>query len=256
MARYQVILEYDGTEYFGFQRQAEGRDQRTVQWVVETALRHIGWQGVSILAAGRTDTGVHAKGQVIAFDLDWNHSLQDLLAAFNANLPLDAVASCVKIVSDNFHPRFDALSRTYQYRIICQPTRDPLRERYVWRIQRELDFDILKQSARSLVGIHDFSAFGAPPRPGGTTIRQVFQCDWLKQQDEFVFEIQANAFLYHMVRRLVGFQVVVGQGRYGLQDLASRLTGGDHDLVKELAPPQGLSLITVEYPDNVVIRTT
>jgi tRNA pseudouridine38-40 synthase len=252
MARYQVILKYDGTEYFGFQRQAEDRTQKTVQSVVETALKRIGWQDGSILAAGRTDTGVHAKGQVIAFDLDWRHTPHDLMAAMNANLPSDVATSCVNLVHNSFHPRFDAISRTYQYRIICQPTRDPLRERYAWRVFPVLEFEVLQQCAEHLIGFHDFAAFGTPPRTGGATIRQVFHSHWLYLNDELVFEIQANAFLYHMVRRLVGFQVSIGQGRHSLQDLASRLLSGHHDLVKELAPPQGLSLIEVEYPEHVV----
>jgi tRNA pseudouridine38-40 synthase len=252
MARYQVILKYDGTEYFGFQRQAKERNESTVQAVVETALRSIGWQGNSILAAGRTDTGVHAKGQVIAFDFSWRHTPQELMAALNANLPADVAASCVRIVQDNFHPRFDALSRIYQYRIICQPSRDPLRERYAWRVYPSLDLKALQHSAKRLIGIYDFAAFGAPPRTGGATIRQVFLCNWLNQDDELIFEVQANAFLYHMVRRMVGFQVGIGQGRYTIQDLESKLSPEPQDLVKELAPPQGLSLVKVEYPESVV----
>ncbi len=252
MARYQVILKYDGTEYFGFQRQAEGRNEKTIQSVVESALRSIGWQGKTILAAGRTDTGVHARGQVIAFDFEWKHSSQNLLAALNANLPLDVVASSAMIVHDSFHPRFDAISRTYRYRIICQPVRDPLRERYAWRVFPELDLLALRQSAERLVGIHDFAAFGAPPRTGGVTIRQVFHCDWQQCADEYIFEVKANAFLYHMVRRMVGFQVGIGQGKYRLQELDSRLSAEPQELIKDLAPPQGLTLEKVEYLEYVV----
>ncbi len=254
MARYQVILKYDGTEYFGFQRQAENRNEKTVQSVVEAALKRIGWQGLSILAAGRTDTGVHAKGQVIAFDFEWRHSPAALLAALNANLPPDVSASCVKITRDNFHPRFDAVSRTYQYRIICQRTRDPLRERFAWRIFPELDLKVLQVSAECFAGARDFAAFGAPPRTGGATIRQVFHCGWVQRDDEFLFEIQANAFMYHMVRRIVGYQVGISQGRYSLQDLRTRFSTGSNDLVKDLAPPQGLVLLKVDYADDVVER--
>lgn len=256
MARYQVILKYDGTEYFGFQRQAEGWNKKTIQSVVEIALKRIGWQGTAILTAGRTDTGVHAMGQVIAFDFDWRHSPANLQAALNANLPTDVSASSVKIVHEHFHPRFDAVKRTYQYRIICQPTRDPLRERYSWRVFPELDLNVLRQSAECLVGTHDFAAFGAPPRTGGATIRQVFFCDWEKRDDEFIFEVQANAFLYHMIRRMVGYQVGVNQGRHSLPDLMSKLSTEPKILVKELAPPQGLFLVKVEYLDDVAESKT
>ncbi len=129
MARYQVILAYDGADFFGFQRQADGCGQRTVQGVVEQALRRIGWQGRAILFAGRTDVGVHASGQVIAFDLDWLHSTDALLAALNANLPADVAAQAAQLAADDFHPRYDARARCYRYRLFCQPRRDPLRER-------------------------------------------------------------------------------------------------------------------------------
>lgn len=256
MARYQVILKYDGTEFLGFQRQAEDRNERTIQSVFESALRSIGWQGKTILAAGRTDTGVHAIGQVVTFDLDWRHSPSDLMAAMNANLPVDIAVSFVKVVQDDFHPRFDALSRTYEYRVICQPARDPLRERFAWRIFPSLNLQVLNQAAELLTGVHDFAAFGTPPRTGGATIRQLFRCGWTELGDEFFFEIQANAFLYHMVRRIVGFQVALSQGRYDLQDLCDKLSPGLHNLVRELAPPQGLRLINVEYPEDVVNRNT
>lgn len=114
--RYQVILAYDGTGFKGFQKQAR---TRTVQLVVEEALRKIGWQGKSVLGAGRTDTGVHALGQVVAFDLDWSHGTQDLLNALNANLPPDVSARDVRVVAPDFHPRFDASSRSYRYNLFC-----------------------------------------------------------------------------------------------------------------------------------------
>ncbi|HZW05020.1 MAG TPA: tRNA pseudouridine synthase A, partial [Anaerolineaceae bacterium] len=122
MERYQVILAYDGTEFQGFQRQT---GTRTVQSEIETALRRLGWQGRSILSAGRTDTGVHAAGQVIAFDLDWTHSPETLGRAMNAFLPSDVAVKAVRATAPDFHPRFDAVARCYHYRIYCQPARDP-----------------------------------------------------------------------------------------------------------------------------------
>ena len=156
MAHYQVILSYDGTDFLGFQRQS---DARTVQGVVEYALDQIGWQGQRILAAGRTDTGVHASGQVIAFDLNWAHSDADLQRALNANLPNDVAVKEINIVDESFHPRYNALARQYQYQIICKEYRQPLEERYAWRVWPRLNLDLMRAGAQLILGTHDFAAF-------------------------------------------------------------------------------------------------
>lgn len=245
MARYQVILVYDGTEFFGFQRQAR---ERTVQGVVEDALRRMGWQGSAVLAAGRTDTGVHAAGQVIAFDLDWSHSIEDLRNGLNANLPGDVAAQDVAQTRPDFHPRYDALARRYRYQIFCQPNRDPLRERYAWRVWPTVRLDILRQAAAYLPGRHDFAAFGTPPRTGGSTERTVSKAEWQSAGDQLTFEVVANAFLYRMVRRLVSTQVAVAQGGFSLERMAACLSGQLDGLVQGMAPPQGLFLVEVIYP--------
>lgn len=250
MARYQVILAYDGTEFLGFQRQAQGRKSRTVQAVIETALRRIGWQGASILAAGRTDTGVHAAGQVVAFDLDWSHGEQSLLAALNANLPPDVAAQAAFERRPDFHPRYDALARSYRYHILCSPLRDPLRERYAWRVWPAPELQRLQASAKELVGSHNFAAFGSPPRPGGATVREVLQAGWRAQADELIFEITANAFLFRMVRHLVGLQVSIGQGVLEAAVIGQCFQSGSRELAKVLAPAQGLSLVQVIYPEE------
>ncbi|MFQ5616539.1 MAG: tRNA pseudouridine(38-40) synthase TruA [Anaerolineales bacterium] len=246
MARYQAVLAYDGTLFNGFQRQAEGR---TVQGEVETALRRIGWKGSSILAAGRTDSGVHALGQVIAFDLDWTHPPDALLRAINANLPADVAVRKVKPTLGGFHPRFDAVARRYRYRIFFQPVRDPLRERYVWRVWPPMDLDRLHRAASQLIGEYDFRAFGTPPRPGGGTVRTIYEAVWVQDRDTFVFEIEANAFLYRMVRRIVQLQVEIGQ-RKPVERVTQFLTGELPGMVQGLAPPHGLALIMVRYPNS------
>jgi len=245
MARYQVVLVYDGTEFYGFQRQAR---ERTVQGVVEDALHRMGWQGSTILTAGRTDAGVHASGQVIAFDLNWLHSTEDLRNGLNANLPLDVAAHRVVEARPGFHPRYDALARQYRYQIFCQPDRNPLKERYAWRVWPAVKFEYLQQAARELTGWHDFVAFGTPPRAGGSTERIVTQARWQVSGDEFTFDIVANAFLYRMVRRLVNTQVLIAQGRIPLQALAAYLEGNPTELVQGMAPPNGLFLVEVIYP--------
>jgi len=250
MARYQVVIAYDGTEFYGFQRQADSLETRTVQGAIEAALRQIGWQGRSIQAAGRTDTGVHASGQVIAFDLGWKHSNRKLMAALNANLPQDIAVRAVQEAKADFHPRYDARERCYRYQIYCQQARDPLRDRYAWRVWPQADLGRMKQCAEYLPGSHDFCAFGTPPRPGGTTIREVIKAEWRQSQGGLEFEVIANAFLYHMVRRLVSYQVSIGQSKQDANGFRDLLDGSAHALVQGLAPPQGLTLVDVQYPEG------
>lgn len=255
MARYQVILAYDGTQFLGFQRQSfqkvvKGGLARTVQGEVEAALKRLGWQGDALLAAGRTDTGVHATGQVIAFDLAWGHSPQALCQALNANLPGDVAAQAAAVAADDFHPRYWATTRRYSYRIFCQPGRHPLRERYAWRVWPEINPGALQAAAALLVGTHDFTAFGTPPRPGSSPERTVRLAYWYLEVEPgspgWCFEIEANAFLYHMVRRLVFAQVLVGQGRTTLDEIDNGLQHGWAQ-TPGLAPAQGLVLSEVFF---------
>jgi tRNA pseudouridine38-40 synthase len=245
MERYQVILAYDGTGFRGYQRQLK---VRTVQGVFEEALKKLGWSGRAILAAGRTDTGVHASGQVVAFDLEWGHPPDELCAALNANLPEDIAAKTVRVTRPDFHPRYDAVMRTYRYCIVSQPNRQPLLERYAWRVWPSLELELLHEAACLLVGAHDFAAFGTPPRRKGSTWRTVYHAQWSQDEPELVFEIRADAFLYRMVRRLVSFQVEIGQGKRPLDDLAQCLAEPPASLVQGMAPPQGLTLEDVIYP--------
>jgi len=244
MAHYKVILAYDGTDFQGFQRQVNGR---TVQASVEAALRSIGWQDSTILGAGRTDTGVHASGQVVSFKFEWHHSPEELQDALNANLPDDIAAQSVELTSSTFHPRFSAFARRYRYRLFCDNVRQPLRERFAWRVWPEVSINLLHETAAYLIGRHDFSAFGSAPQPGGSTIREIFSSSWQVVNQDLVFEITGSAFLYHMVRRLVSFQVEVGQGKQNPNEIKSYLEGEQRELVQGLAPAQGLSLSEVVY---------
>jgi tRNA pseudouridine38-40 synthase len=241
MARYKVILTYDGTHFKGFQRQGT---ERTVQAEVEKALRGLGWTGRAILSAGRTDSGVHAAGQVVTFDLAWEHPLEDLLNALNANLPGDVAVTEISRERDDFHPRFDAVERSYRYRIYVQPVRDPLRERYAWRVWPEPRMDLLAEAALRLPGSHDFAAFGCPQKPAGSTIRFIYTAGWEREGDELVFSIRGNAFLYHMVRRLVYAQIQVGQERWRMETFESAVETAQA-LAPGLAPAQGLTLMSV-----------
>lgn len=248
MARYKATLIYDGTQYLGFQRQAEGSPASTIQVEIENSLRNIGWQGESILAAGRTDAGVHAAGQVVAFDLEWKHTNRELMAAINHNLPLDIAVSSILEAAQDFHPRFDALSRKYQYRTFCSPVRDPLRERYAWRIWPELEHDRIRKAAVSLIGKHDFRNFGRALKPGSSTIREVRKSAWKIDRIYGIYEVEANAFLYHMVRRIVKLLIAIGHSKFSIEELEKGISNNSSILIQGIAPAHGLILVRVEYP--------
>jgi tRNA pseudouridine38-40 synthase len=243
MALYQVILAYDGTDFQGFQRQ---KNARTVQGELEASLQRLGWRESTIQSAGRTDTGVHASGQVVSFELDWSHPPQELCSALNAALPADISARSAQLANPGFHPRYDASFREYCYRIYTEPVRDPLKDRFQWRVIYSLEFENLQQAAQHMVGRHDFTAFGRPPRPTSSTIRDVTLSHWVRQGEQLQYHVRANAFLYHMVRRMVFIQVAVAAGKVDLSDMATNLEGGfpDHP---GIAPAHGLELVHVEY---------
>lgn len=246
MARYKLILAYDGTDFAGSQRQAK---RRTVQGELEKALCALGWSGSSVVLAGRTDTGVHASGQVAAFDLEWRHGDDALLRALNAGLPADMAASSIEIAGAKFHPRFDATLRTYRYRLYCGQVRNPLHERLAWRVWPVMDEGSLDGIARVFLGRHDFAAFGSAPHARSSTFRTVSVSAWKRVEDEWQFEIQAEAFLYHMVRRLVFVQVAVGQGRCTSDAVIKALERppAKNGIPAGLAPAHGLTLVQVHY---------
>lgn len=256
MARYKLTLAYDGSGFAGSQRQASNH-KRTVQGELENALRTLGWTGRAVVMSGRTDTGVHATGQVASVDLDWSHPESNLLRALNAALPADMAVWSVEIAADVFHPRFDATSRTYCYQLFCQPLRDPLRERFAWRVHPAVQGDRLVAAARHFMGTHDFAAFGSPTTPKGTTVRTIMKAAWMQTAETaWQFEVQADAFLYRMVRRMVFLQVAVGQGKLAAEVIASALAGqadgrSSSGFPSGLAPAQGLTLVEVTYQESV-----
>jgi tRNA pseudouridine38-40 synthase len=242
-AHYKIILTYNGSAFAGFQRQ---NDDRTVQGEIENGLRKIGWQGQSILGAGRTDAGVHARAQVVSFELDWVHTTEDLRNALNYYLPRDMAVQTVEEAVPDFHPRFDARSRRYSYHIFCQPVRDPLRGAFAWRVWPEVDLALMNKAAQALIGNHDFSGFGSPTSEGGSTIREVYSAEWVQDGDEYCFEITANAFLYHMVRRITYALVKIGTREAPVNLVEDALKSGEISL-QGLAPAEGLVLEEVIY---------
>ena len=246
MAHYKLILAYDGTNYNGFQRQAI---KTSVQATFEEALRRLGWQGRAVMPAGRTDSGVHARGQVVSFDRDWNHPDYSLQNALNAFLPADIAVQSVTQVAAEFHPRYDALSRQYRYQLYWQSARDPLRDRYAWRLERKPELALLQAAADDLLGEHNFIAFGKALKEDGTTIRRIFSADWVEEKNGMSFTIVGNAFLYHMVRRIVYVLVRIGLGelpvetvRLGLETLSTGIVS--------LAPARGLTLEKVTFDED------
>jgi tRNA pseudouridine38-40 synthase len=242
--RFRVRLAYDGSDFSGSQFQP---DHRTVQGELQRALSKIGWEGKTVYFAGRTDAGVHASGQVTAFDMNWGHTEEELGRALNAVLPSDIAAVRVHRTRNDFHPRYDARSREYHYRILNSPIRDPLQERYCWRVWPRLDLRKMKRESRRLLGSYDFGALGAPHQPGGSTIRRIERAAWKRKEDQLVFEITGNAFLYHMVRRIVMALVKLGQNKGPVGGIQTFLDNPGGPPAQGLAPARGLTLVKVEY---------
>jgi tRNA pseudouridine38-40 synthase len=246
MARYKLTLAYDGSAFAGSQRQAR---RRTVQSELERAARKLGWVGSAVILAGRTDAGVHAHGQVAALDLTWRHDLPQLRDAFNASLPMDVAVLTAELAGESFHPRFDATARRYRYDVRCGPVRNPIDDRLAWRIWPPVAPALLQSAARLLIGIHDFGAFGSAARKGGDARRTVMESTWSSENELLRFHVEADGFLYRMVRRLVYVQVAVGQGRCSESLISEALESGRRvpGLPAGMAPPQGLRLMEVKY---------
>ena len=242
--RVRAVVAYDGTDYGGFQRQVNAP---TIQGTLEAALAQVTQETIAILAAGRTDAGVHAAGQVIAFDTTWQHGAVTLQRALNAVLPADIVVRDVEQAASDFHPRYDARSRHYRYTLYNAPVRWPLDRRYSLYVATPLDVDAMQQAARFLVGEHDFAAFGRPHKQGGATVRRMLMAEWGGEIPKLIFDIEANAFLYRMVRSIVGTLLQVGKGDVSVEEFAAVLASCNRDHAGTTAPPHGLCLMEVKY---------
>ena len=251
---FQATVQYDGTAYYGFQRQRRGPDREgvSIQQELEEALARLAGHPIRVTGAGRTDTGVHALGQVVGFTIEWPKGRGDaaLLRALNANLPPDIALSALAEAPPGFHPRFDARRRTYEYRVLNAPVRQPLLRHRAWQVAATLDEGRMNAAAALLVGVHDFATFGRPPA-GDNTVREVYSAGW--RGDEagegrlLVFRICANAFLFRMVRSLVGSLRKVGDGSWSVDDFAAALAACDRKRSASAAPAHGLYLVAVEY---------
>ncbi len=246
LGRYKALVEYDGTDFSGFQRQAPLAEP-TVQGTLEAALAAIGKRHIGVAGAGRTDSGVHATGQVIAFELEWRHPAETLARALNAHLPRSVAVRGVAECPPDFHPRFSAKGRKYRYSIYNAPARAPRQERFAWRVWPALDVEALQTASARLIGRRDFAAFGSAPGPGGHTVREVREARWESSGGVLNFYIVADAFLYRMVRSIVGALRRVGHGELTPGQFEQILASADRHRVKTLAPPNGLCLVEVLY---------
>ena len=238
-----VVIEYDGADYLGFQVQAQGA---TIQGEIERALAAVTEEWVRIVGAGRTDAGVHAHGQVIAFSTTWRHPVEELQRALNAVLPKDIAVRELGPVAKGFHPRFDAVSREYRYTILNQPLRSPLARRFACHFPRPLAVAAMNEAAGVLVGSHDFASFGRAPQ-GDNTVREVCLVQWAPEGPFVYFDIVANAFLYRMVRSQVGTLLLVGTGELSPDGFEEILRSADRSRASQVAPAHGLCLMKVNY---------
>ncbi|PKO24111.1 MAG: tRNA pseudouridine(38-40) synthase TruA [Chloroflexi bacterium HGW-Chloroflexi-1] len=239
----RATVAYDGADFLGFQWQPAGR---TVQGVLEAALAQVTRTATRVVGSGRTDSGVHAQGQVIAFHAAWRHPIADLHRALNAVLPADVVLWDLRPAPLTWHPRFSALWRHYRYTVLNQPLRSPLDRRYAHQIAQPLDLAAMQAAAALLVGEHDFASFGQPPQ-GDSTVRRLFDARWHTDGSWFTFDVVGNAFLRGMVRRLVSTLLYVGAGVWSVDRVAEILASRDRALAAPPAPACGLCLMHVEY---------
>ncbi|MDJ0751374.1 MAG: tRNA pseudouridine(38-40) synthase TruA [Woeseiaceae bacterium] len=250
--RIALGIEYDGTSYNGWQRQTSGLG---VQQRLEEALSLVADETVEVTCAGRTDTGVHASGQVVHFDTTAERSDRSWLLGANSNLPDDVSVTWVRRVDDGFHARFSATGRSYRYLILNRLQRSALHRHRAWWVHQPLDETRMNEAAQRLVGEHDFSAFRAAGCQAGSAMREITQVGVCRDGDWVVLRISANAFLMHMVRNITGTLVTIGQGEAPVEWISKVLESGDRKAGGVTAPPHGLTLVGVAYPPGFGVPT-
>ena len=247
MRTLKLTLEYDGTNYVGWQRQATGT---SIQGLIEDALAPFEGKPVTVHGAGRTDAGVHALGQVASVVVHATHDARTMQRALNAVLPADVRVLALEEAAPDFHARFSATGKTYEYRIVSAPFVSAFLHRYVWHIPQSIDVEAMRRAAGALVGTHDFSAFQAAGSAVSSTVRTIEEIDWRQGPgpgDPLVVGVTGDGFLRHMVRTIVGSLVDVGLGRWRPGRLEEVLAGRDRTAGGETAPPAGLFLVRVRY---------
>ena len=245
--RIALGIEYDGTAYNGWQRQRTGDG---VQARVESALTEVANEEISVCCAGRTDTGVHASGQVVHFDTNSERSDRSWVLGANTNLPDDVAVTWAQPVADEFHARFSATARSYRYVIRNCLVRSALERHRAWWVYQTLDAERMHVAAQYLLGKHDFSAFRAAGCQASTAVREITSIAVARDGEKLVIDVTANAFLQHMVRNITGTLVAIGIGDESVASLSAVLASKDRKRGGVAAPPHGLTLIDVAYPDD------
>ena len=249
MRTFKLTLSYDGTDFSGFQRQANAR---SVQAELEGVLADIEGTHVTVAGAGRTDSGVHALGQVASFRLTSAIGERDLFRALNAKLPRDVRVLSAEVAPPGFNARFSARSKMYRYRISNTRVMSPFQRRFAWHISRNLDLAAMREAARELLGSHDFASFQAKGGKIRTTTRTMTRSEWAEEplsggERLLVYEIAGTGFLKYMVRAVVGTLVEVGDGRRSPSSIRDLLDSRDRAAAGPTAPPAGLYLVRVDY---------
>lgn len=241
----KLIVEYDGSELCGWQRQNNGP---TVQQHLEESISAITRCETQVVGASRTDAGVHATGQVAIFKTDRSISPFGFRRGINTSIPRSIAVRSIEDVHQDFHPRFDAVGKHYRYTILNRPPPSPTRRAYSWHRAQTLDLDAMRAAAEVLVGEHDFSAFRASGCGAATTRRRIDSIAILREGDEVYIDVRGNAFLRNMVRIIAGTLVDAGHGRTGPSELERVLVGQNRRSAGQTAPAQGLCLVEVFYP--------
>ena len=242
---HRLTIAYRGTEFSGWQRQA---GKRTVQECLERALALLWGHEISLQGSGRTDTGVHALGQVASFNARNLHAGPILRRALNANLPRDVRVMACRLVTPAFHARFDAKGKTYRYLILNAEVQDPFTWDTQWHLPRPLDVTAMRTAARALLGEHDFASFTSNPGyERETTVRRIKRASLTREGSTLVFHFSADGFLYRMVRNFVGALVKVGQGKISAEDFLEILQARSRSKAPATAPACGLYLMNVRY---------
>ncbi len=242
--QYKLLLEYDGTNYHGWQLQP---NRATVQGTLAAVLSQILNTPTRLRVAGRTDAGVHALGQVVSFHAAGSLNLSRFQYSVNSLLPSDIVVREITEISEEFNPRYDASSRTYRYRVWNRLYPSALFARYSWHVASRLDQSAMNQAAAVLVGHHDFSSFQGADSVERTPWRTVIRSTVRHEHGFLVYDVEARSFLRHMVRNILGTLVDVGRGTLSVDDIAVILAAQDRSQAGRTAPPQGLFLIEVKY---------
>jgi len=243
--KFKLVIEYDGTAYHGWQRQAA---DRSIQGEIENVLAVMTRREISLAASGRTDAGVHALGQVAHFACKTTLTPVEFLRGLNSLLPSDIVIRSCEAVAAEFHARYDARRKTYQYRILNRPVPSAVDHRFVWHLRRELDLESMQAAAAHVAGQHDFKAFEGAGSPRSSTVRTIFRVELTRKDNDYlIFEIEGDGFLRYMVRNIVGTLVEVGRAKLTPAEFGNILESKDRELAGATAPPQGLFLLRVEY---------